>query len=112
MVNDKPNPGSKVDAVFSALSHLPVGKSSFFFFKDGRANAWWTLNHEVFYVKGKLNDDETGEAEKIHHLHFWQQPDVKELRDITRRYEASSGKVFTISAKRVESKMLRVQRVY
>lgn len=105
-----PKPGTKADAVFGALQDLPPGKSAFFFFTAGRAICWWTLDHERFMVNGKLNIDDPGELESITHIHFWQQPDTKELRDIVRSFESHSERIFSITTNRSTSRMVRVQR--
>lgn len=105
-----PKPGTKADAVFGALQDLPVGKSAFFFFTAGRAICWWTLNHERFTVNGELNTDDPGMMESMVHLQYWQQPDMKELRDIVRSFESHSERIFSITTKRIYSRMVRVQR--
>lgn len=111
MVNDNPQPGSKADAIFTALSEVEPGNSVFMFFVKGRVSCYWTLTHERFMVNGKMNLSEQGEMKKICHLQLWQQPDRKELGDLVRRYESHAGKTFTITNKRVESRMLRIQRI-
>ena len=106
-----PSPGSKADAVFRAICDLPAGKSAFFFMKEGKAIAHWTLNHEIFMVDGELNMDGSGEMASMTHLNYWQQPDERGITEAVRGYENQSEKIFSITKKKPHSRMLRIQRV-
>lgn len=104
--------GSKYELVANALAQLPVGKSIFAMRSVDRVSCYWSLSQENFTDwLGNFNVENPGSLEAIKHIEFWLQPDMRELRELVARYEAESGRAFTITQKTPgRSKMTRIMR--